>query len=277
MLYVNNNDRVMAIGDWSVHARSRAFWYGDGVFESIRIRSGEPLNVDNHVKRLLQGAEVLKMRIPPYFTRDFFDVRIRELCKQSQIYKGGRCRLSIDRKDGGRYNSSSNDAQFFIEVMPLENNNFELNTIGLEIDIYTDIKKQKTFFSNFKTKNALLFVLASVKARELQLDEMLICNTEGNIIEATSSNLFVVSDDVLYTPSLNDGCLAGTMRMQIINLAIENGIRVYESAIFHQNLIEADEIFLTNAINGISWVGGYQTNRYFNTISTQLLNLIKIE
>jgi len=265
----------MTAGDWSVHVRSRAFWYGDGVFETVRIRSGMPLNIDNHIKRLLQGAERLKIRIPSYFTSDFFDVRIRELCKQSQIYQGGTCRLSIDRKDGGRYKPATNDAQFFIEVMPLENNNFELNSKGWEVDIFTDLQKQINSLSNFKTKNAILYVLASIQAQERQLDEILICNTEGSVIEGITSNLFVVSDDVLYTPSLEQGCLAGTMRMQIINLAIENGIRVYESSIIPDDLLDADEVFLTNAIAGITWVNGYRTKRYFNTTAKTLSKLLR--
>jgi branched-chain amino acid aminotransferase len=60
------------------------------------------------------------------------------------------------------------------------------------------------------------------------------------------------------------------MRMQVINLAINHGIKVYECNILPQNLLAADEIFLTNAIRGISWVGGYRTKRYFNVISRRI-------
>jgi branched-chain amino acid aminotransferase len=79
---------------------------------------------------------------------------------------------------------------------------------------------------------------------------------------------------VLYTPSLEEGCLAGTMRMQIINLALANGIKVYECALMPQNLLAADEVFLTNAIRGINWVGGYRTKRYQNNISRRLVVLL---
>jgi branched-chain amino acid aminotransferase len=79
---------------------------------------------------------------------------------------------------------------------------------------------------------------------------------------------------VLYTPGLEEGCLAGTMRMQIINLAIKNGIKVYECNILPQNLLVADEIFLTNAISGITWASGYRTKRYFNTISRRMIELL---
>jgi len=271
MLYVNNFETIVPADQFSVSAGSRAFLYGDGVFESIRIRNGVPLNLENHVKRMMEGAKAMKIRVPSYFTVEFFDVRIRELCKMSGIDKGGFCRLSIDRMNGGKFKPETNEAQFLIEVKPLEHNEFVLNNKGLELDIYTDIKKQKNFLSNFKTKNCIISVMAAIKAQEKQLDDLLISNDRSEILEATGSNVFVVSNGVLYTPGLDSGCLAGTMRMLVINLAIRNNIRVYESTILPQNLLVADEIILTNAISGITWVSGYRTKRYFNNTSKKLI------
>ena len=137
-----------------------------------------------------------------------------------------------------------------------------------------DIKKQKNFLSNFKTKNGLMYVMAAINAKERNLDDVLIANDRGGILESSSCNLFVVSNGVLYTPGLEEGCLAGTMRMQIINLALTNGIKVYECNILPQNLLAADEIFLTNAIRGVNWVSGYRTKRYFNNMSRKLVALL---
>jgi branched-chain amino acid aminotransferase len=79
---------------------------------------------------------------------------------------------------------------------------------------------------------------------------------------------------VLYTPGLEDGCLAGVMRMTVINLALENGIKVYECSILPQNLLAGSELFLTNAIRGIIWVGGYRTKRYTNEMSRRITDLL---
>lgn len=275
MLYVNNNEKIVPAEEFSIHSGSRAFLYGDGVFESIRIRNGIPINLENHVKRMLEGAKAIKIRVPSYFTTEFFEIRIRELCKKSGIDQGGFCRLSLDRMNGGKYKPETNEAQFFIEVKPIDNNDFVLNSKGLEVDIFIDFKKQKNSLANFKTKNCLISILASIKAQERQLDDLLIVNDNGGILESSNSSMFVVSNGVLYTPGLEEGCLAGTMRMQVINLAIRNNIRVYESNILPQNLLVADELFLTNAISGITWVSGYRTKRYFNNTAkrlTQLLN-----
>lgn len=274
MLYINNNGTVLTNEAPTIHAGNRGHVYGDGVFESIRIMNGIPINLDNHIKRMLEGAKAIKLRIPVYFSTSFFEERIHELCKLSSISEGGRCRISLDRVSGGAYKPDSNDAVFFIEVYPYESNNFELNAKGLEIDQFTDIKKQKNCLSTYKTKSGLIYVMAAVNAVEKNLDDVLIVNDKGSILESSSCNLFVVSNGVLYTPGIDEGCLAGTMRMQIINLAVANGVKVYECTILPQNLLAADELFFTNAIRGINWVGGYRTKRYFNNMSRKFVALL---
>lgn len=274
MLYLNNNGEVQENAGSTIKAGNRAYLYGDGVFESIRIINGKVLNLDNHVKRMMEGAKVIKMRPPSYFNVVYFEERINELIQKSNIVGGGKCRISLDRAAGGTFSPESNEVEYLIEVYPLEVNRFELNAKGLEIDLFMDLKKEKTFLSNFKTKNGLIYIMAAISAKEKGLDDYLISNSTGGILEGTSSNLFVVSNGVLYTPGLEEGCLAGTMRMQVINLALSNSIKVYECNILPQNLLVADEIFLTNAISGIRWVSGYRTKRYFNNVSKKLVDLL---
>ena len=273
-LYVNNNGTILSADAPTIHPGNRGHLYGDGVFESIRIMAGKPLNLDNHIKRMLEGAKVIKMRIPTYYSTEFFEGKIQELIDMSGIREGGRCRLSLDRITGGAYLPASNESTYYIEVNPYEVNHFELNAKGLELDIYQDIKLQKNFLSNYKTKAGLTYVMAALSAKEKNLDDLFLSTEKGNILETSSCNIFIVSNGVLYTPGLDEGCLAGTMRMQIINLALANGIKVYECAILPQNLLAADEIFLTNAIRGINWVGGYRTKRFYNTMSRKLVVLL---
>lgn len=270
VLYVNNNGDILPNDGATIAAGNRSYLYGDGLFESIRILNGKAINLENHYKRMMEGAKVLKMRVPSFYTAEFFQQKIDELIEKSAIREGGKCKISLDRAAGGTYFPETNEVTYFIEVYPYDANLFELNSRGLEIDLYTDLKKQKNFLSNYKTKNGLLYVMAAITAKEKRLDDLLISNDKGGILESTNSNLFVVSNGVLYTPGLEEGCLAGTMRMQIINLAIQHGIKVYECNILPQNLLAADEIFLTNAIRGLSWVGGYRTKRYFNVIARRI-------
>lgn len=272
--YVNNNGEIIENKGFTLEAANRAHLYGDGLFESIRIMNGKPINVEIHILRLIEGMSVMKMRLPNYFTPEFFTQRINELINKSQITEGGRVRLSIDRARGGTYKPETNEVTYFLEVYPIQHNEFTLNQKGLEIDLYTAVRKQKNIFSNFKTKNGLIYVMGAIEAKEKGLDDLLITDERGNILESTNSNLFIVSNGVLYTPGLDEGCLGGTMRMTIINLAIANKIKIYESPITPQNILMADEIFLTNAISGVVWISGYRTKRYMNNNSKMFVNLL---
>ncbi|MDX1652041.1 MAG: aminotransferase class IV [Brumimicrobium sp.] len=270
LLYINNNGEVLKNEGGTLAAGNRGHLYGDGLFETIRVFNGRPLNVNAHFLRMIEGAMTLKMRVPSFFSADFFKEKIEELLKLSGIEKGGRVRLSIDRVSGGTYAPESNEVSYFIEVYPLNENEYVLNVKGLEVDLYTAMRKHRSPLSNFKTKNGLLYVMSAIEARERQVDELLITDSKGAILEGTSSNLFVVSNGVLYTPGLEEGCLGGVMRMTIINIALANGIKVYECALMPQNLLSADELFLTNAIKGVMWVSGYRTKRFKNEMSRRL-------
>ena len=111
-------------------------------------------------------------------------------------------------------------------------------------------------------------------AKENNLDDVLMLNEKNNIIEGSSSNVFIVSNGVLYTPPVSEGCVGGTLRMFLINSAIAEGIKVYETNLTPQNFLAADEILYTNAVKGIQWVSSYKSKRYFNDVAQKLTDLI---
>lgn len=272
--YVNFNGALIPANTYSIMAGNRGYLYGDGLFETIRVINGKAINLENHYKRLFAGMEALKMNPPAHLTLEHFKSEIQMLVQENQITAGGKVRLSVDRKPGGTFLPDSNHIDYYIEAFSLAQNFFELNDKGLKIDLYEDIKKDINPISAFKTKNGLIYIMAKIKAAELGLDDLLIQNNKMGIIEGGSANLFVVSNGVLYTPSLDLGPLGGTMRMQIINLALEHGVKVYECNISPQNLLVADEVFLTNATHGVIWVEHYRTKQYFNNAAFQFIRFL---
>ena len=78
-LFVNSNGTILSNDGPTISAGNRSHLYGDGVFESIRIMNGKPLNISNHVKRLLEGAIALKMRPSVFFTTAFFEEKVQQL------------------------------------------------------------------------------------------------------------------------------------------------------------------------------------------------------
>ena len=73
VFYINNNGVILPNTSPTISPGNRAHLYGDGVFESIRIMNGKPINVENHVARILEGAKVFKMEIPSYYDSAFFE------------------------------------------------------------------------------------------------------------------------------------------------------------------------------------------------------------
>ncbi len=274
MSYVFHRGEYVLENQAMITKDNRAFRFGDGFFESIRVMNGHPLFLETHFARITDTIKAFKLAPAPNFSLELLASQINGVIQRNNIDKGGRVRITFYRKSDGFYLPKHDDLGYYIEADHFTHNEFLINTAGKVVDIYTDFKKEINKLSMFKTLNSQLYVLAAIHARDKGLDESLIQNTKFSIIEATSSNLFIVSNGVLYTPALEDGCIAGAMRMNIINLAIENKIKVYECTLNPHNLLAADEMFLTNAIRGIEWVVTYRTKRYYNEMTKRLLALL---
>jgi branched-subunit amino acid aminotransferase/4-amino-4-deoxychorismate lyase len=271
MSFVFHNGEFVSDTATHIAKDNRAFRFGDGFFESMRIVNGRALFLENHFARIISTANALKIQLPTGFTIDLLQSQVLQVLSRNDIAHGGRMRITFYRKSSGFYLPKQDEMTYFIEAEPLADNEFVLNATGRMVDIFTEYKKEINKLSVFKTLNCQLYVQAAIHARDKGLDEALIQNNKLSIIESNSSNLFIVSNGVLYTPTLEDGCVAGTMRMNIINLALENKIKVYECTLNPQNLLAADEMFLTNAVRGIEWIVGYRTKRYFNYMSKRLM------
>lgn len=245
--------------------------YGDGLFESVRIKNGQPMFIEAHIARMLEAATALKMEVPGHYTVDYFRKQVLELIAKNDIRAGAKCRITLFRNPGGTYVPDDNGVGYVIETYPYAANEYTLNEEGFQVEIYPELRKPVNKLAIYKSCNSLLYIMAGIYARQHKFDDALIVNDKGHIIESSNSNLFIVCNGVLYTPALSDGCLAGVMRMQVINIALANKLKVYECSLTPQNLLVADEVFLTNAIRGLQWVGSYKMKRYYNKLIRELV------
>src|SRR5690606_29539808 len=167
---------------------------------------------------------------------------------------------------GGLYGPETNKPVYVFQVsrMPPVLRDKKL---GLIVDLYTDYKKPYSGLSHLKSNSALIYVMAGLYKKKFAYDEVFILNQEGYLCEALTSNIFVYYDKVLYTPALTEGCIEGVMRKVVMEMAEDEGIPVVEAQISPEIMKEADEIFCTNAVQGVQWVMGYKQKRYFNKIS----------
>lgn len=273
--YISFNNQIVLKETPLFTIFNRSFCYGDGFFESIRITGGEMPFIKNHFERIKETAAVLEINLPKDFSIESLEETVALLCEKNEVLQEGKARINFYRKEGGLYAPENSECGVVIDVMPYDaGNGYELNNKGLKVDLYQKIKKPCNVLSGIKSCNSLLYVLAGKYKRDNDLEEAVILNDKHNVCEFTSSNLFIVINGVLYTPAISEGCINGVMRKVIIELASKARIYVYETELKPNDLIRADEIFLTNAVHGIQWIGAYKSKRYFNKVSKTLTDAL---
>ena len=265
--FINFNESIISSDHQIFTVSNRGFRYGDGLFESMRYMNGQLKFPDLHIDRVLEGMKVLKLENSFHLDSWFLREKVDELARRNKIGPNARFRLTVFRDSEGLYSPDSNKMAYVLESQSLDDSQYTFNNKGLIIDVYDELTKPVNILSNLKTCNSLIYVLAGIFKNQNALDEVMILNQHGFLCESISSNVFVVYDRKLYTPSLNEGCIGGVMRQVVMRLANENGIELVEAQINPDILNEADEIFITNAAKGIQWVMGYNKKRYFNEMS----------
>ena len=254
-----------------ISANSRAFRYGDGLFETMKLADGKILFPDYHMERLFKGLELLGFDLPSYFTASSVIKQVTDLCHKNN-YPVARVRLTIFRGDGGVFDPENHSPNCIIQSWPLSKPGFELNENGLVIGIYEDAQKSPDIFANLKTNNYLPYLLAGLETKKQRWNEALILNTRAEICDATTANIFIVKEGIVYTPALTGGCIAGTIRRFLLERMPAAGFDAREATLTVNDINEADEIFLTNAIHGIRWVQRCGNTEYGNQFTTTVYN-----
>jgi branched-subunit amino acid aminotransferase/4-amino-4-deoxychorismate lyase len=269
--FVNYNGDILPASQPVIMSNNRAFRYGDGLFETIRLMHGDILFFDKHLNRLKRCMEMLHMKWRDDFNFHNLYLLIRHLDQVNDRKGNGRIRLGVFRTDGGHYAPTTNEVSFLIEAESLEAKDYRLNENPLHIDVFGEISKPKNKFSNIKSSNALVYVMAGIYKEQHGLDDCILLNDQGKVSEAINSNIFLVFKDEFYTPALTESCVAGVMREQVIEMLKERGKKIHETSLATDQVMKADEIFLTNVISGIRWAGAFRQKRYFNNASKWLL------
>ncbi|MDQ7948308.1 MAG: aminotransferase class IV [Pedobacter sp.] len=268
--YILHNDNFYESTAAVVAANNRGFKFGDGIFESMRYCNGKLQFAVHHADRLKAGMKALKMDGYALMDDYFLKQKVSELLKKNKFKGDVRFRLTIYRDGEGLYTPQQNKVGYVLEGMEMAQKGYELNQKGLIISVYDELTKPINKLSNFKTNNALLYVMAGLYQKQHRLDEAMILNQNGFLCESTTSNVFVVYQKQIYTPALSEGCVAGVMRTVILQLTKTHGIPLIEAQISPEILNEAEEVFVTNASSGIRWVMGYGRKRYFNEVAKLL-------
>ncbi|UTW62050.1 aminotransferase class IV [bacterium SCSIO 12741] len=273
--WIIHNGILIPQEEWKVSTKNRAFRYGDGLFESMRSFGTSVPYLAIHLQRLKRGAVEMEFETSgDLFNLEVMKSKVAELLERNGHTDSARLRLSVYRSGGGAYSPDSVEGEFILESERVHDSRFALNGRGWKVDVFDYWKKPVIPWSGIKTTSSLFYVKAGLFQKKNGMDEVLLVNAGNQLCEGSFTNLFVVRSGELFTPSLASGCLPGVMRQVIIHEATRMGLKVYEKDLSVNDLMVADEVFMTNAVRGIQWVGAFRSKRYFHRIADKLVHAL---
>ena len=263
---VNYNGDLVAFDDVKITPNNRAYKYGDSVFETIKIINGKLVFWEDHYFRLMASMRMLRMRIPMNFTLEFLEEEILKIVS-TKSENNLRVRLCITRKDGGFYTPTTNAIDYLIDSSEIK----FITKDKYTLDLFKDFYVYSGYLSTIKTNNKLINTLASIFAKENELDNCILLNERKGIVEATNASLFLIKGTLIKTPLLSEGCLKGIAREKVINIIKSSSDYDIEEAVISPFEIQkADELFITNSIIGIQPVTNYRKKVFSTDISKKL-------
>lgn len=274
----NLNGYIIRNKHLAIQVNNRGLNYGDGIFETIKYSLKRVNFWEDHYFRLMASMRIVRMEIPMSFSPEYLEEQIRKTIKANELEESSaRIKILVVRKAGGFYTPETNDVDFLITADPWEEDSYVLNEQGLEVDLFKDFYKQSGLLGNLKSSSAQLYTIAGIFARENKLDDALLLNEKKELIETTSSNIFMLKGNELITPPLSSGCLKGIMRKQIIGLAPQLDLEIKEESFSPFALQKADELWLSNSMHGIRWVSQYRKKSFGSQMAAQMQKRLNVK
>ncbi|WP_179352214.1 aminotransferase class IV [Winogradskyella vidalii] len=273
---INFNGTLLSQSDSKLSTENRGYKYGDALFETLKVVNGKIFFWEDHYFRLMSSMRILRMAIPMHFTMEFLEAEILKTLEANHLlHAAARVRLNVDRGEGGKYlPSTETQVNFNIVAEPHTDPFYSIDVKATcLVDLYKDYFMAPGLLSGLKSNNKAIQVIGSIYAEENDFDNCLVLNTNKSVIEALNGNLFLVKGGHIKTPPLEDGCLKGVMRKQVLELLSKDvNITVEEASISPFELQKADELFVTNVIKGIVPITKYRKKTYESTFAQGLVS-----
>lgn len=238
------NDKLVDIDKAGVSVTDSGLLYGAGLFETMRSYNGCVLALDEHLNRLFTSAETLS--ITNTYDKKYLTDAVYQVLKANKLTEA-RVRLTLT---SGSISAEAEEKKstLLITAAKLQPYPPEYYKNGILVVLcpYRQNPNDPTF--GHKTLNYFSRMHALNFAHKHRAAEALWFTNENKLAEGCISNVFLVKDSVLYTPTLETPVLAGVTRKIVCRLAKENSIDKIEKDLYIDDCLQADEIFLTNAI-----------------------------
>lgn len=241
------NGTVLELQDATIGILDRGFLYGDGVFESMRSYRGYIFKLREHLERLYFGLKVLKISVP--YEMKVFEEAIYTLLKINRL-SNAYIRVTVTRGVGKRRFLPHRDLKPNTVIITERFKTYpsKIYNDGVRLKISGIRQNESSPITRIKSINYLNNILAKVEARQAGFDDALMLNLKGCVAEASASNIFLVKDNRLITPSVDSGILPGITRAVILDIAKKLGLETIQQKIYLSEVYTADEVFLTNSL-----------------------------
>ncbi len=236
------NNEIIDITDAKISSADAGFLYGAGLFETMRASNGVVFALDNHLDRLFASSEKLKINLRG--DRQFVADAIYQTLNANEL-KEARIRLTAT---SGAINAEKAEPTLLAVAVNFEPYPKEYYDKGIIVVLNSYRQNPSDVLAGHKTTSYFSRISALAVAHQKRAAEAIWFTVDGRLAEGCISNVFLVKDSVLLTPSLKTGILPGIARKTVLELAAQNSIKAEEKELTVDDLLGADEIFITNVI-----------------------------
>lgn len=246
----------------------RSFLYGDGLFETLRVANGKPFRWEQHLRRLTQGSAFLGIRIP-FASAELLEA-LTELVRLNNAPESV-LRITLSRGVGTRGYSprGANRPLVLMSLHPASPLTATPTTWKLFTASYR--LRETDALAQWKTNNKLIQILARREAEEHGADEALLLNTQGEVCETSSGNVFWMEHGRLLTPPTKAGLLPGVTRTVVMELASTLGLAVVELRASSEALENSQGALVSLSTLGLVEITGVDGRDLPRTTQTQSL------
>ncbi|RKY10667.1 MAG: hypothetical protein DRP65_06250 [Planctomycetota bacterium] len=237
------NDKIVEDAEAHISVSDSGFLYGMGLFETMRCTGGRVFALDDHLDRLFNSAKELSINNP--YETEYIKDAIRQTLNANNL---ADARLRLTLTNGPMATGGDSKSTLLITATQFEPYPDEYYKNGVRV-VLTDFRQNtQDPITRHKTTNYFSRLLALDSAHKKKAAEALWFTTESNLAEGCVSNVFIVKDSVLYTPTLDTPVLPGVMRKTVCQIALAESTNLIEKDLTIKDLLAADEVFLTNVI-----------------------------
>jgi branched-chain amino acid aminotransferase len=222
----------------------------------------------------MSSMRIIRLDIPDNYTPDFLQKNILKLHKMVSKNGHSRIRINVFRFSDGKYTPDNNKSSFLISCNEISSPEFTINNGKYVVDLYKDYYLDNQLISSIKTNNKIINVVASIYAKENGLNNCVLLNKDKMVAEFINSNIFIIKNDQIFTPTIKSGCLNGVLRKNLINILKKSSYSISERDISTFDLTQSDEVFGTNVTQGLFCVTNYRNKIYSNNQSQQIIKLL---